>query len=163
MCTTQQAYNTPSGTSRGNHSLLTTKALNFADLGTQWRDPACVVTTPNVRPFSVLLSQCLWSPRPRRPPVPSPPLSGQMDGCLELGKSISISAPGTNGSFVVMELASACFRHSMTEPILIVTLLHISGDSLQSHQTCYMVFKLKLKNIPLAHQGSSAAFTSLLV
>ena len=44
-----------------------------------------------------------------------------------------LSVPGTNGSFVVMELASACFRPQHDRTILIVTLLRFSGDSLPSH------------------------------
>ena len=55
----------------------------------------------------------LWAPR-----------AGQINSHL--------SVPGTNGSFVVMELASACFRPQHDGTTLTVTLLHFSGDSLPS-------------------------------
>ena len=53
---------------------------------------------------------------------------------------------------------------SMTEPILILALLHFSGDSLLSRRTRCMVFEFefKLKKIPLACHSSPGAFISLL-
>lgn len=52
----------------------------------------------------------------------------------------------------------------MTEPILILALLHFSGDSLLSRRTRCMVFEFefKLKKIPLACHSSPGAFISLL-